>query len=45
MSVGVGEETEVVAEEMGIHPTSHPPKTDSVANKTPTMMEVGRCEV
>ena len=44
MSVGFGEEMGVVEEAMGIHPNSHTPKTDSGAEKTPTAMEVGRCE-
>ena len=44
MSVDVGEVTGVVAEAMGIHPTSHTPKTDSGADKMPTATEVGWCE-
>ena len=35
------EEMEVVAEAMGIHPTSYTPKTDSRANNTPTVIEKG----
>ena len=29
------------ADSMGIHPTSHTPKTDSSAEKIPTLTEVG----
>ena len=44
MSVGAGEETGMVMEKMGIHPTYHTPKTDIGAEKTPIATEVGRRE-
>ena len=44
MSFGVREETGVVAETMGIYPTSHTPNTDIGADKPPNTTDVGWCE-
>ena len=43
--VDIREETGVVAEAMGIHPTSHTPKTYSGADNMPVAMEIGWFEV